>query len=149
MRTSLIIGFLALSFAACQNADKSKGAQAFTPQQNPYAEKVDSANFTAISWLDGDKDLGTVTEGQQVEVIFHFKNSGDKPLIIYSVQPACGCTVAESPKEPILPGKEGLIKGSFNSNGRVGTNNKSIYVKANTTGGMDHTLKFKVEVIKK
>lgn len=153
MRIRIIIALLSLAFAACNQSGKDAGlkenSQDFTPSENPYREKIDSANFTAITWLDGDQDYGRVTEGQQLAVAFRFKNSGDKPLIIYSVQPACGCTVAEPPKEPILPGKEGVIKGSFNSNGRVGTNNKSIAVKANTKGSMEHELHFKVEVIKK
>jgi hypothetical protein len=42
-----------------------------------------------------------------------------------------------------------MIKGSFNSNGRVGLNNKTLYVRANTFDGVDHSLHFKVAVNKK
>ncbi|ULQ54450.1 DUF1573 domain-containing protein [Flavihumibacter fluvii] len=153
MRLAFVIATFILTFVACKQGAKDVTSNAnspvFTPSENPWKEKIDSANFTSITWLDGDQDYGKVDEGQQVEVAFRFRNSGDKPLIIYSVQPACGCTAAEPPKEPILPGKEGVIKGSFNSSGRAGTNNKSIAVQANTTGGMEHNLHFKVEVIKK
>lgn len=153
MRTWITLALFMVVFMACKQGGKDASANAnspvFTPTENPYREKVDSANFTSITWLDSDMDYGKVTEGAQVAVAFRFKNTGDKPLIIYSVQPACGCTAAEPPKEPILPGKEGVIKASFNSNGRPGTNNKSIAVHANTTGGMDHNLHFKVEVTKK
>lgn len=150
MRTLIGISILFMGLAACQSTpDKaSAGKSPFQLQENPYVEKLDSTTFTKIGWQDMDQDLGTVKEGEQVPVVFHFTNTGDKPLVIYSVQPSCGCTVAESPKEPIAPGKEGIIKGSFNSKGRVGLNNKTLYVRANTFGGTDHSLHFKVAVNK-
>lgn len=144
----LFLSMLALAAVACQN-DPSSDATASEATVTAPAQATnlpDSSQFTSIEWLDQDKDYGKVTEGQQVEVAFRFKNSGTKPLVIYSVSPACGCTAAEPPKEPILPGAEGVIKGSFDSKGRVGTNNKSIHVRANTSGSMDHNLQFKVEV---
>jgi hypothetical protein len=70
-------------------------------------------------------------------------------LIIEKVQPSCGCTVAEQPEEPIGPGKEGVIKASFNSEGRIGPNHKTLYVFANTKGNRSHELHFEVEVEKK
>lgn len=146
----LLLSMLALAAVACQNSPaKETEAPATGTAPAPAAEtvnQVDSTQFTTIEWIDQNKDYGKVTEGQQVEVAFRFKNSGTKPLVIYSVAPACGCTAAEPPKEPILPGNEGVIKGSFDSKGRVGTNNKSIHVRANTSGSMDHHLQFKVEV---
>ena len=112
------------------------------------AANNDSANFTQVQWLDTAKDLGTITEGQKVEVSFRFKNSGDKPLVIERVQPSCGCTVAETPKEPVSPGSEGVIKGVFDSNGKVGPNHKTMYVYANTRP-TEHVLVFNVVVNKK
>lgn len=148
MRAIAITAFVLISLASCKQGE-TKNIPPFKPTENLFVEKVDSANFTQIKWLDADQDLGKVNEGEQVPVSFKFTNAGEKPLIIYSVQPACGCTAAEPPKEPILPGKDGVITASFNSNGRVGTNSKSITVRANTTESMEHNLHFKVEVIKK
>jgi len=109
----------------------------------------DSANFTTIQWLDTVKDMGTITEGQKLEVSFRFRNSGDKPLVIERVTPTCGCTVADPPKEPIAPGKEGEIKGVFDSNGRIGPNHKTLTVVANTKPSTDKFLVFNVIVNKK
>jgi Protein of unknown function (DUF1573) len=148
MKFLFFIALAAIVTSSCKQETKATEKVAGSTE-NFYKEKVDSANFTSIMWLDTDMDYGKVTEGTQVAVAFRFKNTGDKPLIIYSVQPACGCTAAEPPKEPILPGKEGVINASFNSSGRVGINNKSITVQANTTGGMAHNLHFKVDVTKK
>ena len=70
----------------------------------------DSTLFTRITWLDSTThDYGSIPEGRKLDVTYRFLNSGSKPLIIARVQPSCGCTVAEQPEEPILPGKEGLV----------------------------------------
>ena len=148
----ITVGTIALlmALAACQGTD-SKKSDAHTsaePSQATAAVK-DSSQFTTIEWTETQKNFGKVTEGQKVEVAFHFKNTGDKPLVIENVHPGCGCTVAETPKEPIAPGKEGVIKGAFDSNGRVGMQHKSIYVEANTKGSQNHELVFELEVVKK
>ena len=110
----------------------------------------DTTQFTNITWLDStSRNFGTIPEGQKLEVRYRFLNSGDKPLIIARVQPSCGCTIAEQPDEPILPGKEGIIKASFNSEGRVGINHKTLYVIANTRGNQSNEVKFVVLVQKK
>jgi hypothetical protein len=100
-------------------------------------------------WIDSVKDYGKIAEGQKLEVLFRFKNTGSKPLVIESVRPSCGCTVADPPKEPIAPGAEGEIKGSFDSNGKSGQQHKSITVMANTKGTESHELIFTVDVQKK
>jgi hypothetical protein len=110
----------------------------------------DSSQFTSISWLDSTtRDFGTISEGQKLVVEYRFKNTGEKPLIIARVQPSCGCTVAEQPEKPVLPGQEGVIKASFNSEGRIGINHKKIYVTANTLGNQVNDLNFSVTVQKK
>ena len=102
-----------------------------------------------LQWIDSAKDYGKITEGQKLEVLFRFKNVGDKPLVIESVRPSCGCTVADPPKEPIVPGAEGEIKGSFDSQGKSGAQHKTIYVMANTKGTQTHEISFTVDVQKK
>jgi hypothetical protein len=113
------------------------------------AAAVSSTDSTTIQWLDStSKDFGTIIEGQKLEVAFRFKNSGDKPLVIDRVQPSCGCTVAEEAKEPIAPGSEGVIRATFNSEGRTGINHKTLYVFANAKGP-ENALQFMVQVEKK
>ena len=136
---------------ACKNAgdgNKNTSDTLNGPIQILGKEVGDTSLFTTIQWLDSVKSFNNVTEGQKLEVAFRFKNTGSKPLIIESVQPSCGCTVANPPKEPVLPGNEGVINGTFDSNGRVGTNHKTLYITANTKGSQSHELKFDVEVVK-
>lgn len=110
---------------------------------------ADPASLTTIQWLDSVINKGTVLEGTKMEVVFRFKNSGQKPLVIESAQPSCGCTIAEKPEEPIMPGQEGQIKAVFNSQGRTGANHKTITVHANTSPSGTHLVEFNVNVVGK
>src|SRR5258705_6385503 len=143
MKKMLIFLVAALSIMACkQRETKSAGEQTVNPIE-------DSANFTSIQWIDSTyKDLGTVKAGPEVEVAYKFKNVGNKPLIIANVQPTCGCTITETPKEPFAPGEEGMIKARFTTSGHVGVNNKIINVTANTKGTTSYPLEFHIVVEK-
>jgi len=144
------ICLMALVAIACNGPVKQEVSDKTpTDQALPEAPKKDTANFTTIQWIDSVKDYGKIAEGQKLEVLYRFKNTGDKPLVIESVRPSCGCTVANPPKEPIAPGAEGEIRGSFDSNGKSGMQQKTIYVAANTKGVQSHELKFSVDVEKK
>lgn len=135
---------LTVLFFACENADQPAG-NGSTASSRAGSE---GSSLTTIQWIDSIKNLGRITEGQKLQVSFRFKNTGDKPLIIESVRPGCGCTVADYPKEPIAPGAEGEITGSFDSQGRENLQRKEIAVTANTKGSPHHTLVFEVDVFK-
>lgn len=143
MRYLLILSFATLAIVGC----KSKNAANSTMANGPLAD--DSTQFTTIEWKEQNKKFDKIAEGQKLDVSFAFKNTGNKPLIISRVQASCGCTAAEPPKEPVAPGAEGLIKASFNSEGREGLQHKTLLVHANTKGTQNYELVFEVEVEKK
>ena len=127
MRSSLLLLLpVYLLLAACGGEDAGATMQSAATSQNPAAQ------LTTIQWLDSAQNYGKINEGQKLAISFRFRNSGNKPLVIESVQPTCGCTVADYPKEPIAPGGEGEITGSFDSNGREGLQRKHITVRTNT-----------------
>jgi len=136
----LFSALLAFSLAACHTGGRS----------DPPAAVNDSTRFTTIEWLDSSyRNFGTINEGQKLDVSFRFRNTGTTPLVIGRVQPSCGCTVAEQPKEPIAPGAEGQIRATFNSEGRPGVNHKTLFVTSNTKGKQTWSLMFSVVVDKK
>lgn len=45
-----------------------------------------------------------------IEVIFHFKNTGNTPLQIKSISSSCTCTVPDYTKSPLKPGESGIVK---------------------------------------
>ena len=101
---------------------------------------------TTVLWLDSTQNLGNLMEGTVVDVQFRFKNTGNKMLVITDVAASCGCTVPEKPEKPIAPGAEGVIKATFDSKNRIGTNHKVITVILNTENRTQQ-LVFDVEVI--
>lgn len=134
--------FLCLSWlVACSDAASS------APDADS-ANSADNTQLTTIEWIEPNKNLGKINEGQVLQIQFKFKNTGDHPLVIKSVQPSCGCTVADFPKQPIPPGGEGEITGAFDSNGRSDLQSKDILVVANTKGSPNHTLHFELNVVK-
>lgn len=76
-------------------------------------------------------DFGNIAEGTQATHEFKLKNTGDQPVVISNVQASCGCTTPAWTKDPILPGKTGMVKAVYNSEGRPGSFNKSITVTSN------------------
>jgi uncharacterized protein DUF1573 len=116
---------------------------------NDAAPEVSAAakQITAIRWIDSSKVYGNINEGQKLAVSFRFKNTGNKPLIIESVKPSCGCTIANFPREPLAPGTEGEITGEFNSEGREGLQHKELTVTSNTSP-LQHSVYFEVNVVK-
>lgn len=109
------------------------------------AEPQKPKAMTTIQWLDSAKNVGKVKEGEKIELSFRFKNTGTEPLVVNNVVVSCGCTVAGKPEKPVMPGEEGVVKATFDSHGRVGTNHKTMAVYTNTAEGVS-TLAFDVEV---
>lgn len=71
------------------------------------------------------EDGGTVTH------TFTFRNTGNAPVVIKQVSSSCGCTVSDWSKEPVLPGKDGFVSGTYNPMGRPGSFTKSLTVVSN------------------
>ncbi|MFT4834012.1 MAG: hypothetical protein ACI83W_002122 [Marinoscillum sp.] len=86
----------------------------------------------SFAFTEETHDFGTIKEGEVVEHLFKFKNTGDAPLIISSATASCGCTVPVWPKEPVAVGEEGEIQVRFNSKGKPGIQNKTVTITANT-----------------
>jgi hypothetical protein len=95
-------------------------------------EAISPENAAKIEFEEEVFDFGSLVEGESVEHVFKFKNSGQNPLIISHAQGSCGCTVPEWPSEPIAPGGEGEIKVKFSSKGKQGEQDKTVTVSANT-----------------
>ena len=100
----------------------------------------------AIAWKATTIDMGKLEQGKPVTVEFEFTNPSMVPLIINAVRPACGCTAADYPKEPIVPGKSGKIKLTYNA-ASMGPFTKSTTVTTNAAEG-NTVLVIKGEVVK-
>lgn len=103
-------------------------AGAFAQEKTAVAKTDASAAKTTIEFKTTTHDFGTLQEGDPAVAEFTFKNTGKEPLIIQNVKPSCGCTTPYWSKDPIAPGKTGVIKASYGTKGRPGNFNKSVTV---------------------
>ncbi|WP_374330580.1 DUF1573 domain-containing protein [Soonwooa sp.] len=103
------------------------------------------ASAQSISFDKTVFDYGKVSAGSDGHRYFTVKNTGDKPLILTEVKPACGCTTPEWSKDPILPGKSAQIKVGYNTN-LIGAFSKPIEVFSNDPKNPRSVLTIKGEV---
>lgn len=68
-----------------------------------------------LQWYAMEHDFKEIPQGVPATAEFKFRNTGKKPVILSNVQASCGCTAPDWPKEPIMPGKDGVIKATYNA----------------------------------
>ena len=86
----------------------------------------------AFSWSETTFDFGKTKAGEPVTHKFTFTNAGSEALLITSVVPSCGCTVADYSKDPIPANGSGYIKATYNA-AKPGVFSKTVTVHANTS----------------
>ncbi len=86
----------------------------------------------AIKFVEESYNFGTIPETKgTVSHEFIFENTGDAPLVIIDATAECGCTTPEYSPAPVLPGKKGVIKVTYNPYGRPGGFTKKVTVRTN------------------
>jgi hypothetical protein len=120
-------------FMSCNQQKKTNEIPADVVQ-NPITAsgKNNTDNLPYFKFVEETHDFGKVIQGEKVMFSFKFTNTGKSDLLIASATASCGCTVPEYPKKPIHPNEEGIIKVSFNTDGKKGVQNKTITIMANT-----------------
>ena len=130
----LSLAAVAMTFTACRR----------TQTKNAPATAVEASSAKAVSnapVMTFDKtvhDFGNIQEGQRVETLFTFTNTGKSDLVISDARGSCGCTVPEYPKNtPIAPGATGQIRVSFDSSNKPNMQQKTVTISANTDTGRE------------
>jgi uncharacterized cupredoxin-like copper-binding protein len=129
-----ILFFVALA-TAC-TTDPSKKAES---NDGAVVETVASASDAPVMTFDKlSHDFGTIDEGEVVETVFTFTNTGSSDLIILNARGSCGCTVPDYPKDqPIAPGDSAKVTVKFDSNNKPNANNRSVTFTTNTEKGRE------------
>jgi len=115
-----------LVFSACQNQNTKK-----QPVKKKVSTQVNN-NAPVMTFTQTVHDFGKMVQGEIVKYTFHFKNTGKTDLKITGVSTSCGCTVGNYPHGPVKPGEEGDVEVTFNSAYKMGYQNKSVMLLANT-----------------
>lgn len=114
-----------------------------------YAQEAKS-NGPVITFEKKSHDFGDIYQGDKVEQVFKFTNTGSEPLIITNVQVTCGCTTPKGwPRDPIAPGQKGEITIAFNSAGKMGRQNKVVTVVSNAVNADGSQISFTTNVLEK
>jgi archaellum component FlaG (FlaF/FlaG flagellin family) len=96
-------------------------------------EEQSIASSTSMSFNKMLHDFGKIKVDTDNKATFVVTNTGKNPLIIDKVDVSCGCTTAEKPEKPILPGKSDKISVVFHPKpGQLNEQKKTITVTANT-----------------
>lgn len=128
----------AMALTACDNAatssQEAEESKVSTDVINIPVddEPIDESKLGAFEFDDVVYNFGEITQGEKVQTTFKFKNVGKADLIISDAKGSCGCTVPIYPKKPIAPGETGEIEVVFDSNGKMGQQNKTVTLIANT-----------------
>jgi Protein of unknown function (DUF1573) len=143
LRFSICLGALIL-LLGCTNKQKeslSEAENAIPLALRPTEEKRPQMVFDQPLVY-----LGRIAEGDSISYTFHFRNKGNLPLQISSVNSSCGCTTPKWSKDIVQPGKKGFIKVTFDSHGKEGKVQKTVTAYANTIPA-DNMVAFKIEVL--
>ncbi|MBR4440010.1 MAG: DUF1573 domain-containing protein [Bacteroidales bacterium] len=128
----------ALTLAACGSQPKggneqnnaagtAQTADNTAPNAAPTTEEKGEFRFDTTVF-----NFGTILEGEQVSTEFVYRNTGKADIIISKIETSCGCTVPEYDKDPVRPGDKGSIRVRFDSNGKSGTQYKTIRIFSNS-----------------
>jgi Protein of unknown function (DUF1573) len=106
-------------------------------------------NNPVITAKSDSYDFGTVVEGQLVKYSFEIQNTGSADLKIDRVNASCGCTVAKQEKSVLKPSEKTMINVEFNSQGKMGPQEKFIYIFSNDPKSPEFKFSMKGVVVDK
>jgi hypothetical protein len=123
-----------IGFSSCGDEAKApvEDVPISTDIINIPSEEEDDTPLAGFEFENIVYEFGEITQGEKVQTTFKFTNNGDVDLIISDAKGSCGCTVPVYPRNPIPPGEEGEIEVVFDSNGKMGQQNKTVTLIANT-----------------
>jgi hypothetical protein len=138
-KITLLTAAIAMMFTACNKSSAVDKINSDNVQNAAIAEK-NMGEVPVISFDKSIHDFGTLKEGDVVETIFKFTNTGKSDLIISNAKSSCGCTVPDLSKiknKPFKPGESGEFNVKFNSKGKPNKLNKTVTVTTNTKTGKE------------
>lgn len=120
-----------VSFNAQEKFDNAISVSAIIEEDFSKLSAADLANAPRIEYSSRTFDFGEISEGKKVDYSFKIMNQGKKELIIRSVTTSCACTTGEPASNTVPPGGKTEMKVTFDSNEKVGMQNKTITVISN------------------
>lgn len=112
----------------------------------PHSSAEEEVAKPIIEFDAEEKDLGTVSEGDEKKFEFLVKNTGNATLEVTRLRSMCDCVEVTMDVKIIEPGESAPIEGVFDSVGRWGEQEKLIVVYSNASNATQSPLKVKLMV---
>jgi hypothetical protein len=123
---ALLTVFLLFSNVLLAQSTSTPTGTAQTPETTGTSAKpIGDFKFKEETWNFGKTPLDKAVTHK-----FIFTNVGNAPIVIDSCKAFCYCTTFEYSKEPVLPGKSGVIKVAYNAD-HTGEYSKSVAIFSN------------------
>lgn len=106
-----------------------------------------SAENPSIEIQKIEHDFGSVPQGVKLHHDFSIKNTGNANLVIRELNPSCGCTAAVLEDPVIPPGKETLIRVTFDTTGFSGEKSKTVRIYSNDPKRSSQVLRIKASIV--
>jgi hypothetical protein len=100
----------------------------------------------ALEWKTTDLQLTAQPGQQSMSVVFPFRNAGEKPVRILSLDPSCSCMSAAPVRAVCAPGESGEIRVELVLAGYSGRVRRSVAVATDDPGGRFAELTMTVEI---
>jgi len=111
-----------------------------------FSFSVNGISQAKITFEEKTHKFPKTNEGVLLEHAYPFTNTGNEPLIIEGIKVTCTCTKFTYPKSPILPGKQGVIHVTFDTNNKYEWQNRTLVISSNAEKPTS-IIRFKVMVI--
>ena len=76
-------------------------------------DSKDKQVMTTVSLEATALSMGDFAWQEERQGTFRLKNTGEKPLVIQDVVTSCGCLTVDYSQEPVMPGKEAVLRMTY------------------------------------
>ncbi|MBK5722413.1 DUF1573 domain-containing protein [Dysgonomonas sp. Marseille-P4677] len=103
---------------------------------------------TTLDIIDNNRHYYPIMQGEELNISFNIKNTGEVPFILEDIITSCGCITAnKSGIDVIPPGKEGRLILQYDSNKNVGLSKHHITLYGNLRNMTSIDIAFDVHVV--
>lgn len=127
---ALAAAFGVVTMATAEEKAKPAAKTKSASQKAAAPAKAKKPGTPILTIVEPLKDFGTVPRGQKLDADFIIKNTGTADLMLISVQPGCGCTVADYDKV-IKPGMSGRVRAHVDTTAFTGPISKPVTIQTN------------------
>ncbi len=113
------------------------------------AAGICSQALGGLEWEQTEIVMTAKADDDHVDAVFHFKNTGSKPVTIKDAQPTCDCLNVGAELRTYAPGEGGTVEATFYVEHHLGKNRKNILVTSDDPKEPERTIFFTVVVTEK